>query len=184
MRHPLPLRRSISVVAIVIATGLFTASPALAGSVHFKKPLPTFSKDATTFAVTASGINLSGLGNGDIKIDISAVGSATALCQNPGGSSKVPGQNPVAVNVSGTVFLPGDAVKNGSVLGVSATTAAVPIPSTSQAGCPNSSWSVVGLSVSYTSVTLTISQDANGNDGVFDPATATVVLTQTFAVNL
>ncbi len=172
------------VIAIACLTVLVTSSVAHAGSVHFKKPAPTFSKSSTTFAVTASGINLSGLGNGDIKIDISAVGSATALCQNPGGSSKVPGQNPVAVNVSGTVFIPGDAVKNGVVTGISATTAGVPTPTTSEAGCPNSSWSVVGMSVSYTQVTLTISQDANGNDSVFDFATATVVLTQSFNVSL
>jgi hypothetical protein len=170
------------VIAILAVLG--TSSTAFASSVHFKKPLPTFSKDATTFAVTASGINLSGLGSGDIKIDISAVGSATALCQNPGGSSKVPGQNPVAVNVSGTVFLPGNAVKNGTVSGVTATTAGVPTPTTQQAGCPNSSWSVVGMTVSYTSVTLTISQDGNGNDAFFDEASASVVLSQTFNVSL
>jgi hypothetical protein len=171
-------------MVIAILTILGTSSTAFASSVHFKKPAPTFSKDATTFAVTASGINLSGLGSGDIKIDISAVGTATALCQNPGGSSKVPGQNPVAVTASGTVFLPGNAVKNGSVLGITATTAGVPTPTTSEAGCPNSSWSVVGMTVSYSSVTLTISQDGNGNDAFFDEANATVVLTQTFNVSL
>ncbi len=180
----LPLRRAAIVLALAAVTILVTSSAAVAGSVHFKKPSPTFSKDATTFAVTASGINLSGLGNGDIKIDISATGSATALCQNPGGSSKVPGQNPVGVNVSGTVFLPGNAIKNGSVLGITATTAGVPTPTTSEAGCPNSSWSVVGMTVSYTSVTLTISQDGNGNDAFFDQASAQVVLTQTFNVSL
>ena len=180
----LPLRRAAIVLALAAVAVMASSTTAFAGSVHFKKPLPTFSKDASSFAVTASGINLSGLGNGDIKIDISATGSATALCQNPGGSSKVPGQNPVAVNVSGTVFLPGNAIKNGSVLGVTATTAGVPTPTTEEAGCPNSSWSVVGMTVSYTSVTLTISQDGNGNDAFFDQATATVVLEQTFAVNL
>ena len=182
MKRALP--RAIAVMVIATLTVLGTSSTAFASSVHFKKPLPTFSKSATTFAVTASGINLSGLGSGDIKIDISAVGSATALCQNPGGSSKVPGQNPVAVNVSGTVFLPGNAVKNGNVLGVTATTAGVPTPTTEQAGCPNSSWSVVGMTVSYSSVTLTISQDNNGNDAFFDEANATVVLSQTFNVSL
>lgn len=180
----LPLRRAAIIVAVAVVTILATSSAAVAGSVHFKKPAPTFSKDASSFAVTASGINLTGLGNGDIKIDISAAGSATALCQNPGGSSKVPGQNPVAVNVSGEVFLPGNAIKNGSVSGISATTAGVPTPTTQEAGCPNSSWSVVGMSVSYTSVTLTISQDGNGNDAFFDQASATVVLSQTFNVNL
>ena len=73
----LPLRRAAIVLALAAVTILVTSSAAVAGSVHFKKPSPTFSKDATTFAVTASGINLSGLGNGDIKIDISATGSAT-----------------------------------------------------------------------------------------------------------
>ena len=180
----LPLRRAALVFVVAAFTLVGTSTAAMAGNVHFKKPLPTFSKDASTFAVTASGINLTGLGAGDLKIDISAVGSATALCQNPGGSSKVPGQNPVAVNVSGAVFIPGDAVKNGNVLGVTATTASVPTPTTQEAGCPNSSWSVVGMTVSYTSVTLTISQDGNANDGVFDAANAQVVLTQTFNVNL
>jgi hypothetical protein len=130
----LPLRRAAIVLALAAVAVMASSTTAFAGSVHFKKPLPTFSKDASSFAVTASGINLSGLGNGDIKIDISATGSATALCQNPGGSSKVPGQNPVAVNVSGTVFLPGNAIKNGSVLGVTATTAGVPTPTHERCG--------------------------------------------------
>jgi len=183
MRRTLRLGRATMVIAIACLTVLVTSSVAHAGSVHFKKPAPTFSKNATTFAVSAN-INLSGLGNGDVKIDIFATGSATALCQNPGGSSKVPGQNPVAVNVSGTVFLPGNAIKNGSVTGVIATTASVPTPTTAEAGCPNSSWSVVGMSVSYTSVRLVISQDGNGNDAFFDAASATVVLDQTFNVSL
>ena len=86
--------------------------------------------------------------------------------------------------MSGEVFLPGNAIKNGTVSGVSATTPGVPTPTTEEAGCPNSSWSVVGMTVSYTSVTLSIYQDANGNDGVFDESTATLVLEQTFQVSL
>jgi len=169
-------RLFIGFAGLLIAAAVTTA--AVAGNVHFKKPLPSISK-GSNFALTASGINLTGLGNGDLRIIIQATGTGTAQCQNPGGNSKVPGQNPVAVNVSGSVDVPAGALVNGNVTGLSVSTTAPQQPTPAQAGCPNDSWSVVSFSVSYTSATLTVFQDSNGQNGVFD-APGTQVLQQTF----
>jgi len=171
------MRRTL-IAILTVAVAAVLASTAVAANVHFKRPLPTFTKNAD-FSVTASGINLTGLGNGDLRIIISATGTATAKCQNPGGSSKVPGQNPVAVTASGVVDVPATSFPNGNVLGLSVSTEDVPTPTPAQAGCPNDSWTVVDLSVTYTSATLTVFQDANGQNGIFD-APGTQVLTQTF----
>jgi hypothetical protein len=174
-----PLRLSIVVAAFAVAALAF-APAAMAAKVHFKKPAPTFVKNAD-FSVTASG-TLTGLGNGDIRVIINATGTGGALCQNPGGQDKVPGQNPVAVNVSGQTDIPNNQVTNGNV-GFSVTSAAPTQPTTEQAGCPGDNWSVVGFNVTYTSVTITVLQDSNGQNGVFDPP-GTVVLQQTFQVSL
>jgi hypothetical protein len=171
--------RLVLVTAIIGIMAAVSVQVASSASVHFKRPLPTFSKDSSTFSLTASGINLSGLGNGDIRIIIEGTGTATAQCQNPGGQSKVPGQNPVAVNVSGQVDVPATSFPNGNVTGLSVSTESVPTPTPAEAGCPGDSWTVVGMTVTYTSATLTVLQDADGQNGVFDEP-GTVVLTRTF----
>jgi len=167
-------------LAVITAAGM-TGSAALANSAHFKDGTqPTFTKDSTTFALTASGISLAGLGNGDLRIIIDATGTGHALCQNHGDQSKVPGQNPVVVNVSGTVDVPASAIKNGNVLGLSVSTVAPTAPTPTEAGCPNDkNWSVVDLTVTYSSATLTFFQDDSGQNGVFDPP-GTQVLQATF----
>jgi hypothetical protein len=169
----------IFVAVLAVAVGV-TAGPASAGSgAHFKKPAPTFTKNSD-LSVTGTG-TLAGLGNGDIKVVINATGSGTATCTNPGGND-APGQNPVSVNVSGGTTIPANKITNGSV-GFSVTSDAPANPTPAEAGCPNSSWRVTGLSVSYTSVTLTVFQDSNGQNGIFD-APGTQILQQTFAVSL
>jgi hypothetical protein len=111
-------------------------------------------------------------------VTIAATGTGNAQCQNPGGSSKVPGQNPVAVSVSGSVLIPDDRITNGNV-GFTVSTVAPAKPSPTEAGCPTDKWTVVGFSVTYTSATLTVAQDSNGQNDAFDPP-GTVVLTATF----
>ena len=164
----------ITIVALVGAA----APVALAASVHFKKPAPAFTQNAD-LSLTATG-SLSGLGNGDVKVVLDAAGTGTALCENPGGSSKVPGQNPVAVNGTGVTLIPSNKVKNG-VVAFSVTTAAPEKPTPTQAGCPTNKWSVVGFTVTYTSATIKVFQDASGQNGIFD-APGTLVLEQTFSL--
>src|SRR5881396_588579 len=108
------MRRILLAAVIGLIVVGVTASVAIAGNVHFKKnPAPTFTKNANN-SLTGTG-TLTGLGNGDIRVVIDATGSGTAQCQNPGGSSKVPGQNPVAVHVSGATDIPANRVVNGNV---------------------------------------------------------------------
>jgi hypothetical protein len=170
------MRRFTWIFALALALGTLTATSALAANTHFKKPAPTFTKNAD-LSLTSSG-QLAGLGNGDILVTIQATGTGGAQCENPGGNSKVPGQNPVTVNVSGSVFIPNSQVSNGNV-GYTVSTVAPEKPTPAQAGCPNNSWKVVNFSVSYTSATLTVLQDSSGQNGIFD-GPGTQVLSQTF----
>jgi len=167
------------VCTIVVALSLaVTGSVAVAESVHFKKPGPAFTTNLDQ-TLSAAGA-LAGLGNGDVKVVLDATGTAHARCQNPGGSSKVPGQNPIAVKVTGVTLLPASAVKNGTAQ-FSVSTAAPVAPSPIEAGCPNERWSVVGLEVTYTSATITVLQDDSGQDLTFnDPGT--MALQKTFAL--
>jgi hypothetical protein len=171
------MRRFTWIFALAVAVGMLAATTTLAASVHFKKPAPSFTKNGD-LSLTSSGL-LTGLGNGDILVTIQATGTGGAQCQNPGGNSKVPGQNPVAVNVSGSVFIPNSQFSNGNV-GFTVSTVAPQKPTPSEAGCPNDSWSVVSFSVTYTSATLTVLQDSNGQNGTFD-GPGTQVLSQTFS---
>ena len=169
--------RRICCILVVVLVGA-VVPVAFAANVHFKKPGPQFSTNADN-SLTASG-SLTGLGNGDIKVVLDATGTAEARCQNPGGSKKVPGQNTVNVDGTGVTLIPSNKVKNGSVP-FAVSTEPVEKPTPTEAGCPTDKWSVVDLTVTYTSATISVYQDGNGQNGIFD-APGTLVLQQTFSL--
>jgi hypothetical protein len=65
----------------------------------------------------ASGA-LSGLGNGDVLVSITAEADVTATCTNPAGANQPPGQNPAPITVAGCVSIPPPSL-DGTVSGVS-----------------------------------------------------------------
>jgi hypothetical protein len=169
------MRRILLTAVLGLAVVAVTASVAVAANVHFKKPGPTFTKNAD-FSLTSTG-TLTGLGNGDIKVTITGTGTGNATCRNHGGN-EAPGQNPVAVTVSGATVIPANKVVNGNV-DYTVSSVAPTKPTSAQAGCPNDGWTVEKFSVTYSSVTLQVFQDSNGQNGVFD-GPGTLVLSQTF----
>jgi hypothetical protein len=151
------LRTKIPAVlfTVLMVLGLAVV-PALASSVHLKggsNAAPTFTDNGLTLSASGS---LSGLGNGDIVVDLTASGNPTALCTNNGGNS-APGQNPASVTLTGEQFIPQSQVKNGTV-GFNVATQPPQSPVPGAPACPNSNWTETITDVAFTSATITVQQ--------------------------
>jgi hypothetical protein len=117
---------------------------------------PSFLDNGLT--LTASG-GLSGLGEEDIVVKLSAIGNPTATCTNPAGATQPPGQNPAPVTLTGSVAIPTSEFKNGNVP-FTVTTSAPESPIPGAPGCPNSQWTETITDVAFTSATITVEQPA------------------------
>jgi hypothetical protein len=159
-------KRLVSVVAAL----LMMASPAFAASVHLKggtNSEPSFIDRG--LALTAGGA-LSGLGNGDVFITLSAQANVSSTCTNQGGN-QAPGQNPAPITVTGTQSIPAGEIKNGNVTFLVTTqTPQTPVPGAP--GCPNPNWTEDINDLAFTSATITVQQP-----GSMGPVVLTVVCT-------
>ena len=130
----------ISGSAIVILLLIFVP-PAFAGKFHF---------NTLEFSIGHSLVldgTLVGLGNEAAQVNLTAVGSVTAMCENRGGQ-RAPGRNPISVEVEQVVTVTFDS--NGRalvfVLAPDPTSPEFePSPTPKEAGCPNGNWSVVDI---------------------------------------
>jgi hypothetical protein len=116
---------------------------------------PSFTDNGLRLSAAA---DLSGLGNGDILILLTATANPTASCQNPGSGVHEPaGQNPAPVQVTGSQAIPEGEIKNGNVsLNVMTAAPVTPIPGAPD--CPNSQWTERITDMSFTNAVLTVQQ--------------------------
>jgi len=125
-------------------------------SVHLKggaNARPSFFDNGLT--LSASGA-LSGLGNGDVLVTLTATANVTSTCTNQGGN-QAPGQNPAPTTVTGSVAIPEEEIKNGTTpFAVTTEPPLTPIPGAP--GCPNSNWTESIDDLAFTSATITVEQ--------------------------
>jgi hypothetical protein len=158
---------SAGLLALVLP--FLMASQAAADSVHLKggrNAEPLFADLGLQLAVVGT---LSGLGNGDVVIGLSAQANVTSTCTNQGGN-QAPGQNPASITVTGSVAIPASEIKNGNVA-FSLTTNAPQTPVLGAPGCPNPNWTQDITDLAFTSATITVQQ----------PSTVVLTIVCTFA---
>jgi hypothetical protein len=149
--------------ALAVAAFAFPAG-ASAQSGHFLtggNNAPTCTDIGTQ--VSCSG-KVAGLGGTTFEITISAPGIASVECTNPGGNV-APGQD-TAVTVAGTTG-PQPTPRNGSAKFTVTTDDPEPLPATPT--CPNNQWTPEIVDVSFTTATLTLSEDGVVSDMVTVP---------------
>jgi hypothetical protein len=153
------------------------STAAFAANAHLKNhDGPTFTDNGSTLSVTVSYV---GLGNFNTEQNLTATGNPTATCTNPAGATQPPGQNPASVTLTGVTTIPASDIKNGNVTITTVTGAPVtPIPGAP--GCPNTGWTENITDVAFTSATIQLFQDSNGN-GVFDPGELVLTVNVTFS---
>ena len=129
---------------------VLASSSALAARPHYVGE-PSFTDNGTT--VTVSG-KIAGIGNQDVTVVVSASGTATVVCTNPGGNV-APGQTQEVTTTGSQTITP---VKNGNVV-FSVTTAEPQQPTdATDAGCPNDKWTASITDVDFTSASVEVFQ--------------------------
>ena len=111
------MRRATLVMFMVVSALGLMASGASAASPHFKhggEPTCTISQSGSSATVTCTG-SLAGLGNEDLRINVTVAGFAVYQCQNNGGNT-APGQNRVLAGpATSDTAIPASAIKNGNL---------------------------------------------------------------------
>lgn len=153
--------KRIYVLCLVLAVVGVTASAAVAASVHLKggkNAEPAFIDNGVT--LNAAG-ELSGLGNEDITVTLTAEADVVSTCTNNGGNA-APGQNPAPITVMGSQAIPADSIINGNVP-FDVTTEAPVLVIPGAPDCPNPNWTETIDDLAFTSATIVVRQpDTDG----------------------
>ena len=158
------MKRSMArlLVVTVAALSLLTAfgGTAFAQSGHFVGT-PTCTDEGTT--VECRG-KVAGLGGTTVEITVSAPGTASVECTNPGGNV-APGQS-FTTNVTGTSG-PLATPRNGQFR----FTVESDTPSAPPGSCPNPQWTAEVIDVEFGDATITLSEDGAVSDTITVPVT-------------
>jgi hypothetical protein len=148
--------RRILVLLALCAGLVMYPTTAFASSVHLKggaNAKPSFTDNGSSLNATGA---LSGLGNGDVLVTLTARANVTSTCTNQGGN-QAPGQNPAPITVSGSEAIPASEVKNGTVSFNVNTAAPNPIIAGAP-DCPNTNWTEAITDLAFTSAVITVEQ--------------------------
>ena len=157
-------RLAIALAGAVVAVLGFMVTPASAQSGHFIEGggNATECTDIGT-QVECTG-KVAGLGGTTFEITVEAEGIAEVVCINPGGN-RAPGQD-TSIDVAGTTG-PQPTPRNGQFVFSLTTAAPGPLPATPT--CPNNQWTPEIVDVTFTTATLTLSEDGVVSDTVTVP---------------
>lgn len=148
-------RTFLSVIAATLAL-LLAFAAVDASSVHLKggkNAKPSFRDNG--LSLTATG-DLSGLGNGDVLISMTAQADVVSTCTNQGGNA-APGQNPAPITVTGSQAIPAGEIKNGTTPFNVSTQAPSPIIAGAP-DCPNTNWTESIDDLKFTSAVIVVEQ--------------------------
>ena len=134
--------RKIAIIAVLSAVLVLSVAAIASAAVRFHAG-PTCTDQGLTLNCTG---NVSGLGQGDLTVNISSPATATTTCTNPAGNV-APGQT-FTFQASGTQVVTVD--KNGRAT-FNLTTEAPTAPAGS---CPNPMWTATVTDVTFGDVTL------------------------------
>ena len=158
MKHSIARLLVATVAALSLLTTFGSAAFAQAG--HFVGT-PTCTDIGTQ--VQCSG-KVAGLGGTTFTIMVSAPGTATVTCTNPGGNV-APGQN-FSTTVAGTSG-PFPTPRNGQArFTVTSNT-----PTAPPGSCPNPGWTATVTDVTFGPATITLSEDSTVSDTITVPVT-------------
>ena len=155
MKRLLRLLLVLSVVAVLV---LALPGVALAQSGHFVGT-PTCTDEGTT--VECSG-KVAGLGGTTFEITVTAPGTASVECTNPGGNV-APGQSftTTVAGTSGPLATP----RNGQFR----FTVESDTPSAPPGSCPNPMWTATVVDVEFGDATITLTEDGTPSDTITVP---------------
>lgn len=151
--------RNKKISALLLTVLLVFALPAsavFASSVHLKggkNAKPSFTDGGLTLNAASE---LSGLGNGDVLVTLTATADVTSTCTNNGGNPS-PGQNPAPITVAGSQAIPASEIKNGTTPFSVITQPPDPvIPGAPD--CSNPNWTESIDDLRFTSAVITVEQ--------------------------
>jgi hypothetical protein len=152
------MKRYLSVALLALALALGFPGAAAAQSGHF---VQTQTCQDTGLTVTCTG-KVAGLGGTTFEITVVAEGTASVECTNPAGNV-APGQTFTTTTTGGSGPL---ATPRSGQFRYSLSTVAPTAPADS---CPNPQWTAEVTDVSFTTATITLTEDGAVSDTVTVP---------------
>jgi hypothetical protein len=149
------MRRTLIAFTVLALAALSLAAVAFAQSGHFVGT-PTCTDEGTTVKCTGK---VAGLGGTTFEITVSAPGTASVECTNPGGNV-APGQS-FSTTVAGTSG-PLATLRNGQFR----FTVESDTPSAPPGSCPNPMWTAEVVDVEFGDATITLTEDGVVSDTI------------------
>jgi hypothetical protein len=150
------MRKGWLVILVLVLAGVFAAVAVAAP--HFTRNGAPTCRDIGNQLVCSG--ELAGLGNQNLRIDLTTNAEASFACGNPGRkSNQAPGINKVPFKAGGSQTIEAPAIKNGRARFEVFAPQTPPPPPDPEDICPNGNWTTVTLTgVDFRDIVLDISQ--------------------------